>query len=48
VGVVVNLAVVGVEVGQGLLRELLWWLWWTYWSIRITPEVICSYPAVRQ
>jgi len=27
VGVVVNLAVVVVEVGQGLLRELFWWLW---------------------
>ena len=27
VGVVVNLAVVAVEVGQGFLGELLWWLW---------------------
>lgn len=26
VGVVVNLAVEAVEVVQGLLRELLWWL----------------------
>jgi hypothetical protein len=27
VRVVVNLAVVAVEVGQGMLSELLWWLW---------------------